>query len=124
MRSAARVMRWSMQLPQHKTRRGLHSVAVYSSESIRRETNPDNWATLGKVIMRTTLFIELKYDADVSDESLKAIMLNAAKSAAKLLLTQASMVCTTRKPEIAVRTNNSIDGTEVIEVFSDADREG
>ena len=123
MGNSARRMLWSQHLPEHKTRRGLHSVAIYTSETLHASRNPDEWAK-GKFIVRTTLFIELKYDADVSDEYLKGIMLDAAKSAAKLLLTQASMVCTTRKPEIAVRTNNSIDGTEHIEVFDAADREG
>lgn len=57
--------------------------------------------------------IELRFDADEEDKH--AAVLDAAKMAARHLFTQAVLISTKRKPQIAMFTSDMFVGKEEIE---------
>lgn len=68
--------------------------------------------------MRTDYLITLRMDVDPSDEEIKKHLIDAVRSAAQILYTQAVMVAAKRKPEVALHWENSYEGKEKILLFN------
>lgn len=64
-----------------------------------------------------TLTIELRFDADEEDKH--EVLREAAKQAAKHLFTQAVLISTKRKPQIAMYTSDMFAGQEEISLAED-----
>ena len=75
--------------------------------------------TTGELINMRTLTIELRFDADEDDKH--EVLREAAKSAAKHLYTNALLISTKRKPQIAMYTSDMFSGQEEISLAADLD---
>lgn len=71
----------------------------------------------GELINMRTLTIELRFDADEEDKH--EVLIEAAKSAAKHLFTNALLISTKRKPQIAMYTSDMFAGQETISLAAD-----
>lgn len=73
----------------------------------------------GEVINMRTLTIELRFDADEDDKH--EVLREAAKAAAKHLFTNALLISTKRRPQIAMYTSDMFAGQEEISLAADLD---
>lgn len=71
----------------------------------------------GELINMRTLTIELRFDADEEDKH--EVLKEAAKAAAKHLYTNALLISTKRKPQIAMYTSDMFAGQEEITLADD-----
>ena len=71
----------------------------------------------GRLINMRTLTIELRFDADEEDKH--EVLKEAAKAAAKHLYTNALLISTKRKPQIAMYTSDMFAGQEEIALAAD-----
>ncbi|WP_454627705.1 hypothetical protein [Bradyrhizobium cenepequi] len=68
-----------------------------------------------------TWTIELRVDFDGKEK--EEIMLKAMRSAAKGLITTATLIADTRKPDIALSSSDMFVGAEEISMFEDGELE-
>lgn len=73
--------------------------------------------TTGELINMRTLTIELRFDADEEDKH--EVLREAAMAAAKHLYTNALLISTKRKPQIAMYSSDMFAGQEEIELAAD-----
>jgi hypothetical protein len=71
----------------------------------------------GELINMRTMTIELRFDADEEDKH--EVLKEAAKAAAKHLYTNALLISTKRKPQIAMYTSDMFAGQEEITLADD-----
>lgn len=71
--------------------------------------------------MRKSISIELKYEGSAG---LDPVMRQAAREAARTLLTAAMLVSSGRQPQIAVQSDDFFDGSETIDIHEEEGGDG
>jgi hypothetical protein len=69
--------------------------------------------------LRTTFTLELRMDLEGGEQ--RAIINEALRNAAQMLYAQAVMLSNKRPPQIALRSDNSFEGTDVLDLHVDDD---